>query len=305
MKVIPKYPKVLTLGSSMTENALEGTVFLQEKVDGSQFRFGVNEDKELLLGTRNTQLSKEAPDKMFKPAVEYLLSIESKITHLFPPDTYLYAEYLAREKHNVLRYQKIPKNHLVLFDCLIAGKWAERYELEDIADDLGIDVIPEFFVGKATVDTIKDFLKSDSFLGREKVEGVVIKNYHQHILLGGMVFPLFTKYVREEYRERHNKEWKVQGGKQSLIEYIQSFQNENRWEKAVQHLRDVGRLTQSPKDIGALIKEIQDDILEEEGENIKNYLFSQFKKDILRYAIKGFPEWYKDKLLENLKKVGG
>jgi len=302
MKAIPRYPKVLTLGSSMTENALEGTVFLQEKVDGSQFRFGVNDDGKLLLGTRNTQLSRENPDKMFRPVVSYLLSIESRITENFKPDTYFYAEYLAREKHNVLRYDRIPKNYLVLFDCLENGGWVERDELEEMAKVLDIDVIPEFLVGKATVDTIKDFLKNDSFLGREKVEGVVIKNYHQHILLGGMVFPLFTKYVREEYRERHNKEWKVQGGKQSLMEYIQSFQNENRWEKAVQHLRDAGKLTQSPKDIGALIKEIQSDILEEEAENIKNYLFSQFKKDILRYSIKGFPEWYKDKLLENLKK---
>ena len=56
MKHIPHYTKVLTLGSSYTENALVGDVIIQEKVDGSQFRFGINEDGELLFASKGANL---------------------------------------------------------------------------------------------------------------------------------------------------------------------------------------------------------------------------------------------------------
>ena len=120
--------------------------------------------------------------------------------------------------------------------------------------------------------------------------------------LGGNVFPLFTKYVRSSYKERHEVEWKIKNPKESLQSYIQGFKNENRWKKAILHLKEKELLTQSPKDIGILLQEIQEDILTEEIDNIKNFLFKTFKDDILRNSIKGFPEWYKEELLKNLKK---
>jgi len=52
-----QYPKVLTLGSYMTDRALVGKVVVQEKVDGSQFRFGVVLDKDgnkkLVMGSHH------------------------------------------------------------------------------------------------------------------------------------------------------------------------------------------------------------------------------------------------------------
>jgi hypothetical protein len=45
---------------------------------------------------------------------------------------------------------------------------------------------------------------------------------------------------------------------------------------------------------------VQQDILEEETENIKKYLYHTFKEDILRHSVRGLPEFYKQKLLENL-----
>jgi hypothetical protein len=119
--------------------------------------------------------------------------------------------------------------------------------------------------------------------------------------LGGNVFPLFTKYVREEYKERHATDWKAKSPKIALLEYFKGFCTEARWNKAIQHFKEQGILDNEPKDIGPLIKEIQADIKDEEKENIKNYLYQQFEGDILKASIKGFPQWYKDKLLENLQ----
>jgi len=308
----------MNLGNSGTERALVGEVIIQEKVDGSQFRFGINEDGEFVMGSKSVNWEYEQWDKMFRPGCEYLLSIEDKIKEMFKPDTYFYAEYLLSVKHNVLKYGRIPQNHFILFDVLENGAWTtDRARLETVALALDIDVVPELFRGEIEMQRVGagpkfdrtrswtgiDFLKglvgqNMSILEEVQIEGVVIKNYNEWIQLGGQVYPVFTKYVRDAYREQHAKDWKVKAPKASLQDYFQGFNNENRWLKAIQHVKENGDLTNSVKDIGPLLKEIQKDIKEEEAENIKQVLYNHFIKDLLRTSIKGFPDWYKDYLVK-------
>lgn len=302
MKSVPRYTKVLAIGSAMTGNALTGEVVIQEKVDGSQFRFGVNQDGEIVMGSKGLDFEGRV-EKMFLEAWNHIMSKEGVMKVIakdYDGEVYLYAEYLRKPKHNTLSYGNIPQNHLVLFDGMGKGSWLSRKELESIAKALDIDLIPELFRGEATTDTIKEFLTSDSFLGKEKMEGVVIKNYNQSIMLGGMVLPLFTKYVREDFKERNHAEWSTKKPRNNLDLYTQSFKSEARWVKAVQHLRDAGKLEESPRDIGKLIPEVQKDIIEEESENIKNELYKLFIDDIQRAAIGGLPQWYKERLLNNV-----
>jgi len=299
MNKIPSYTKVLSIGSAYTEEALSGEVVIQEKIDGSQFCFGFNEEGEFLMKSKGAIQTKEAHDKMFAEAVKYV-SEDELIQKVAPKNTYYYCEYLKVVNHNTLKYNRIPQNHLVLFDVLHEGKWATREELEVSAKNLSIDVIPELFRGVATVDTIKGFLKQESYLGGPILEGVVIKNYNQTILLGGHVFPLFTKYVREEFKEQHKLAWKTKQSKGSIKEYVDAFRNEARFKKAIIHAKEQSLLTHSPKDIGVLLSMIQKDLIEEEEQNIKEHLYKCYKDDILRSSVRGFPEWYKNYLLESL-----
>jgi hypothetical protein len=321
---IPSYTKIITLGSSQTENALVGEVIVQEKVDGSQFKFGRDEDGQLLFASKGCKLIPIQDDKeliniqkMFRPAVKYLLSIEDILQKVIISDTYCYAETLETPKHNVLKYDKVPTNHIVLFDIMCQGGWLSREIMLSIALYLNIDFVPELYKGeieRKRIDTgaggykssATDFLKriietTPSYLGGTLIEGVVIKNYTQNIMLGGQVFPLFTKYVREAFKEKHDAEWKIKRPKDSLEEYIKGFQSEARWQKAIIHLKEQGLLENQPKDIGILIKTVQKDILEEEKEDIMKFLYNKFKEDILRNAVRGLPEYYKQKLLDNLK----
>lgn len=299
MKAVPGYGKILALGSTYTENALIGEVVVQEKVDGSQFGFGVNEDGELVCRSKSTPQQLDGPDKMFTKATEYLKSISDKITS-FPRDTYFYCEYLSSKKHNTLSYENVPKNNLVLFDCVLGGKYVTREALVSYAETLEIDVIPELYRGEADVEKVKSLLKTESYLVGEGIEGVVVKNYTQTILLGGQIFPLFTKFVNEEFKERHGLDWATRTPKGGLQAYIQGFATPARWLKAIYWLRDKNELTNSPKDIGPILKRIQFDVVDEEKENIKNELYKIFHDDILRASIRGFPQYYKLKLLENL-----
>jgi len=310
MSGLPSYSKILTLGSAYTDNALVGEIIIQEKIDGSQFRFGINNNGQLKVGSKGTIIGHPDENKMFKKGSEYIFSMEDFIKEHFPKNTYFYGEFLQKPKHNVLCYERTPKNNIVLFDCVSEGRFQNRELLKEYAEDLDVDLVPELWRGEVNhkakngeYSNPLDFLKrlietTPSFLGNELIEGIVIKNYNQTIMLGGQIFPLFTKYVRSSYKERHCEEWKIKQPKDSLEDYIKSFNNENRWKKAIIHFKEKGLLQQSPRDIGPLLKEIQTDILKEEEENIKNYLFKTFKDDILRNSIKGFPEWFKEQLLK-------
>jgi hypothetical protein len=128
------------------------------------------------------------------------------------------------------------------------------------------------------------------------VEGVVVKNYAQTIMIGSKIYPSFGKYVRPEFREKLNKTWT--SGKDKVQEFIDSFRTEARWQKAIQHLQEKGELVNEPKDIGKLVAEVKRDILEEEELNIKNGLYRLFKDTILRKATAGLPEKYKEWLAE-------
>jgi hypothetical protein len=54
----------------------------------------------------------------------------------------------------------------------------------------------------------------------------------------------------------------------------------------------------APRDIGKLIKEIQNDIISEELESIKNGLWKIFGLELIRKATAGFPERYKEYLMK-------
>ena len=77
-----------------------------------------------------------------------------------------------------------------------------------------------------------------------------------------------------------------------------TLRTEARWHKAVQHLREVGKLEESPRDIGMLIAEVKQDILTEETDFIKDKLYEWAKDRVTRAAVHGLPEWYKKMLAE-------
>jgi len=305
MRSFPSYPKILYLGKPFTAGVFNSELIVQEKVDGSFFGFGIDERGDLVLRSKNTLIDVNAFPKLFKEGVEYVLSIEQGILY-FPENTFFYCEYLKTEKHNTLHYERIPKNHLVLFDCLMQGEFVDREKLVEFADMLNIDVIPELYRGKleGDIDRLNKFFEIDSYLGKEKIEGIVIKNYNEKIEMYGHVFPLFVKYVRPEFREQNQAEWGH--NKDKITEFIESFRTEARWEKAYQHLRERGLLKQELSDIGLLMKEVSIDIEEEEKENIKKFLWKEFSKKIKKEATKGLPDWYKKKLIDmELKRKGG
>ena len=68
--MLPSYPKILALGHRFLQGIFEGPVVVQEKVDGSQFSFGLDAEGVLRCRSRGQEIDIEAPPQLFVPAVE-------------------------------------------------------------------------------------------------------------------------------------------------------------------------------------------------------------------------------------------
>ena len=298
MQGVPSYVKIFSLGSVGTERALLGDVVVEEKVDGSNFGFGKNDDEEIVLRSHHQPVSPDNCPGMFKAAMDYVLSLDLSWV---APGTYFYCEMLSKQKHNTIFYDRTPMNHLVLFDVVTSEGWLySRTFLSSYAKGLGIDVIPELYRGEVTVEVLRGLLATPSYLGGSTVEGVVVKNYHEMIAPGNRLQPLFVKLVNDAFKEQNATAFHAQTTRGTIESYIASFNNEARWIKAIQNLRERGLLIGAPQDIGPLIHEIERDLKDEESENIKRVMFGFVISDILRKAKNGFPEFYKAMLADSV-----
>jgi hypothetical protein len=289
------YPKVYNIGHRAIAELFLDPVLVEEKVDGSQFSFA-KINGQLLFRSRGAEIFANSPKKMFKAAVNSVLEIADLLR-----DGWVYrGEYLAKPKHNVLAYQRVPLRNVILFDVNTGDEvYLDRDAKEFEAERLGMEVVPVVFSGQVkTPEQLLSFLERESVLGGQKVEGIVVKNYSR---FGLDKKALMGKFVREDFKETHSKQWKADNLTTGDVigRLIAVLKNEKRWEKGVQHLRERGALQNAPQDIGPLLKEIQRDIQEEESEFIKEKLFEFALPHILRASTAGCPEWYKRRLLES------
>lgn len=294
--MINSYGSIYALGHKAVATILDGDVELTEKVDGSQISFGFI-DGELSIRSKGQELHQGANNGMFNIAIDQI----QKNAHLFQHGWIYRGEYFMKPKHNTLAYERVPLNNIMIYD-VEKGAGSEEYLLNFerfvVAKAIGFEPIPTFYAGfGVTLDQIKGYLERDSILGGVKIEGVVVKNYSQFTEDKKIAK---AKFVSTEFQEKHQREWKKTNPTRSDIieELIESLRTEARWRKSVQHLRDDGRLEGSPRDIGNLIKETQNDILKEEEDTIKEALFNHFKGQVLRGVVSGLPEWYKNALAE-------
>lgn len=299
-KIYP-YPKIFAVGSNHIPGLFLGQVEITEKIDGSMFAFGADSDGNVVMRSKGKELFFDAPEKMFKKGIDYVASIADKLRELGRIHTSItyYGEFLGSPGHNVLKYGRVPINHIMIFGVMLNDSWVHDYDVIRVcAEDVGLEAVPLLHSGPVlSSEELNAFFERDSVLGVEKLEGVVVKNFLQKIIIGNQVLPSFGKFVRAEFKERHAKDW---GPKFSEADkfgtWIESFRSEARWHKAVQHLRDNGQLENEPKDIGVLLREVERDLLEEEAANIKEELFKLFKEQVVRKAKAGFPDWYKAQL---------
>lgn len=288
------YQKVLTLGHRYIDSILIGRNHAEEKIDGSQFNFWI-ENSELVCKSRSADICNEMPPNLFVDAVNYLLTIKDKLI----PNYYYHGEVLASKRHNVLSYNRIPKHNIIIFD--IEDEYGNPFEYDEkakLASDLDLETVRKLGDNISTKDEIVNLLNNTSALGGVLIEGVVIKNYDRLTPSGNY---MVGKLVSEKFKEVHRKKYKSIDNRSIVQKLIEELKTKARWDKSILHLKERGLLENTPKDIGILIKEIIKDVEEEELEYIRNKLYNYYIKDIRKSIISGFPEYYKYKILDNIK----
>lgn len=306
------YPKVHQVGHASIAGIFDHDVIVEEKIDGSQFSWCLGVDANLkpsiVLDVKATlhgdglqfrskgqEFLLGAQEKMFNEAVASVVAMQG---NLHPGWTYR-AEYLKSPKHSSLAYDRIPCGHLMIFDINTGHEEYLSYdEKKAEAKRLGLECAPILYRGRIdSADQLLELLKGKPALGGPMIEGLVVKNYDRFTSDG---HAMIGKFVSDNFKEVHKKTWsKDNPTKGDVVDALSiKYRNENRWHKAMQYLREDGKLEGSPRDIGALIKRVQFDIGEECASEIKEALYAWAKPKIMRHAIRGLPEFYKDQLLK-------
>jgi len=291
------YPKIFNLGHRALANLFDVPVCVEEKVDGSQISFGVL-DGELHVRSRGAVVNVDAPDNMFSLGVEKIKEVKG----LLKPGFVYRGEYLRKPKHNTLTYNRVPTNHIMVFDIQDGDEsYLNQCCRSKETARIGFEEIPVLWNEEQnpTLDDIKKLLERESVLGGVKIEGVVVKP-KSYLLFGEDKKILMGKYVSEGFKEKQGVSWKADNpSSQDVVTSIgESYRTPARWEKAIQHLREEGKIQDSPKDIGALILEIKKDLQNECVDEIKEALWAWAWPHIQRKVVFQFAEFYKEQLLK-------
>jgi hypothetical protein len=287
------YPKIYNVGHAAVSDVLSAEVYVEEKVDGSQFSFGVI-DGELKCRSKGKEQYPQT-DKMFERAVASVLDRKGKLREGW---TYS-GEYLQKPKHNTISYSSIPVGCIMIFDIRTGeeeylGPGAKLLE----ANRIGYDCVPVLASGVMSLELMGELLEAESRLGGTKVEGVVLKPVIP--IYGRDGKALMAKYVSEAFKERNNASFRNRNptGKDTLALLCDTYRAPARWEKAANALRDAGELERSPRDIPKIMATAQADLQDEEGLEIRDALWKWAWPQIRRKSVAGLAEWYKEKLLK-------
>lgn len=301
---ISSYPKLLAVGHAAIRSLFDppGNDFLhvQEKVDGSQFSFGIytqsDGTKRVECRSKGQQINVSNPPNLFAGAVQTAIDLQDK---LIPDYTYR-GEALCGPRHNTLHYARAPRGNVILFDIEVAPQvYLVPDRLAEEGARLQLDIVPTFWYGKLTAkecsERKQEWFARDSILGGAKVEGFVVKNYQQFTPDGKV---MMGKYVSEDFKEAHklNPDWKPKN--EFLEELANNYRTPARWAKAVQHLRDAGQLEGTMRDMPKLITELKRDLEDECKEIIKAQMWSHFNGKLKSRVCQGIAEFYKAHLAE-------
>jgi hypothetical protein len=117
--MIPSYPKIYHIGDREIPNMFEGEVEVTEKIDGSQFTFGFNENGTFECRSKGQMIDMEHPG-MFAIAVEQAKRIIKEHFYSGCKRLYFYTEFLIKSKHNKLCYDRVPKGKRVLQSIILS-----------------------------------------------------------------------------------------------------------------------------------------------------------------------------------------
>lgn len=272
-----KYDKIHRLGKEENRDIfLTKQLYVQEKIDGGNFRFYFTEEGILIFGSRTQQLtSNEGEDsnvpKGFSKVVDYIRTQTEGVSEEHRKQFSGYVFFGEACIKHTLSYDWDNMPLFLGFDIYDTSteKYLPPEEWKPMFDLLGLQYIEP---AQVTVGEFRKLYIEEQHIPKCKyppktfleqlAEGVVVKNYDNQI---------FAKIVREEFKEQNAK---VFGGvpKQATTddeEMVFTYCNNFRIEKIILKELDKGNELDM-KIMGDVIRNTYQDIIEEEWRQILN-----------------------------------
>lgn len=157
------YPSIYNIGHRAIADLFTVPVNVEEKIDGSQFSFGVTEDGELKVRSKGCVMMADAPEKMFTLGVD---TAKRLVPILRPGWTYR-GEFLAKPKHNTLVYSRVPNGNVIIFDVNTSEETYLSYDEKAAeAARLGLECVALLASGMIeSANELRALLERESVLG--------------------------------------------------------------------------------------------------------------------------------------------
>lgn len=136
-------------------------IIIYEDVQGSKIWVNYVNDNWIIrpknINQNPINLVDLAMQKYYKYAWAYLLSLPDEVTELLRPNMYFCFEYFPDEQPAHIKYERIPKNHLILTTICKYGKTYSHdiNELKTYADLFGVETLPMIYKGKLSDKQLK------------------------------------------------------------------------------------------------------------------------------------------------------
>lgn len=201
MKEFKKYQHVCRLGTDEVEGILDGTVYIQPKIDGTNACVWLKDRNEIAFGSRNKELTLEKDNANFLRT--FIGDQRLKAFFAEFPNLTLYGEYLV--KHTIKDYRDNAWFKFYVFDVIDDdGRYLPYEEYKPLLDRYEIEYVPVLAkLTNATEEDLVKLLDKNTYLmqdGKGPGEGIVIKRYNWVNKYGRVVW---AKIVRQEFRDNH------------------------------------------------------------------------------------------------------
>lgn len=167
----PREDKVLDAAEA--RELLSGEVVVEEKVDGANLGFSVDEAGNLRCQNRGSYLDPEGATGQWKPLRGWLATRQHSLAEALVPDLMLFGEW-CHAVHSI-RYSRLPDWFLV-FDVYdrAAGRFWSVERRNELARRLALAVVPELGRGRFRLDELVKLL-AHSRLTDGPAEGLYVR----------------------------------------------------------------------------------------------------------------------------------
>lgn len=191
---------------------IAGEVVVEEKVDGANLGFSVDDDGTLRAQNRGSYLDLDAPQGQWRPLRRWLATRHDALIEALFPDLVLFGEW-CYAVHSV-RYARLPDWFLAfdVYDRSSGSFWSVERK-NRLAADLGLAVVPELGRGRYDLEGLKR-LMGRSRLSDGPAEGLYVRKEADGRLVARakIVRAEFVQAIEEHWSKRSLEENRLAGG---------------------------------------------------------------------------------------------